>query len=542
MHKDFLCGYIWKRQRGENSSMKMQNIARPYPVHQLTLCGSIPGDRDTDSLEDLLKGQSDENGYFDIKDEKNRSIGWISCRVLQTLEKQTKNMYYPVMLENIEEGIILIDRQGTVVYANQAYSNLLGIPLWKIIGKNIDRIEPNSILRQVLNVKKPIRRKKHHVQSLNRYADISVFPLLRYGKLQGAYSIFSDVTELNKLKDDVIRAERVSDIYKEQLDFQNIYNETDILTADPDFQKMIQRAEIAARSDASILIRGENGTGKELMAKLIQKCSGRKDKPFITINCAAIPEALLESELFGYEDGTFTGARKGGKIGKFQAASGGTLFLDEIGDMPLSMQAKLLRALQEGQIEKLGSSKVTKVDVRIIAATNLPLEKMIRDKQFRQDLFYRLSVVPLTIPALRDRPGDIGLLANHFLKVENKKLGKDLTLSREVVDRLTRWSWPGNVRELQNMISFMAILCTDEKITLRDLPEQIWSSGTSGTEYKAEPPVWNGRLSLKEALAEYECSMMKAALTESATKSEAIRKLGISRKSFYEKLRLYGIE
>jgi len=227
-----------------------------------------------------------------------------------------------------------------------------------------------------------------------------------------------------------------------------------------------------ADTTATVLLTGESGVGKEVFAKAIHKLSSRADKPFIKINCAAIPEELLESELFGYEKGAFTGANTT-KKGKFELANGGTIFLDEIGDMPLLLQSKLLRVLQEKEIERLGSSKTIKVDVRIIAATNKNLEKMVQEGTFREDLYYRLNVIPIHIPPLRERKEDIPLLIYYFVDKFSNLYGKKLTISKELVDLLIDYDWPGNVRELQNTIERMVILSKSEKLDFKDLPADI---------------------------------------------------------------------
>lgn len=245
------------------------------------------------------------------------------------------------------------------------------------------------------------------------------------------------------------------------------------ISADEKYQEILKKAEIAARTDATILIRGENGSGKEVLANFIHGNSSRAHKKMVVVNCAAIPEQLIESELFGYEEGSFTGAKKGGKTGKFELADGGTLFLDEIGDMPYSMQAKLLRVLQEGEIEKIGRQKSIPVDVRVIAATNQPLEQLIEEKRFRMDLFYRLNVISFQIPSLCERKKDVTALSSRFLQMFNERYGKKLTLGREAEQALLQYRWPGNVRELRNCMESTVIVCRKEEIGISDLPEYL---------------------------------------------------------------------
>ncbi len=243
-------------------------------------------------------------------------------------------------------------------------------------------------------------------------------------------------------------------------------------------RKLVSQAKIAAQHASNVLITGESGTGKEMFARLIHTSSPRSAKPFVAVNCAAIPESLMESELFGYEEGAFTGARKGGKIGKIQLANHGTFFLDEIGDMPLYLQAKLLRVLNDKKVERIGNSSTSliNVDVRIIAATNQNLEEMIERKEFREDLYYRLNVVPLRLPPLRERPDDIPFLIQHFINKYNKILGKEIrSASASVMELMMEYQWPGNVRELENCIEYMMTFEKTQVLSLEVMPQKILS-------------------------------------------------------------------
>ena len=243
-------------------------------------------------------------------------------------------------------------------------------------------------------------------------------------------------------------------------------------------RKIVSQAKIAAQHASNVLITGESGTGKEMFARLIHTSSPRSAKPFVAVNCAAIPESLMESELFGYEEGAFTGARKGGKIGKIQLANHGTFFLDEIGDMPLYLQAKLLRVLNDKKVERIGNSSTSliNVDVRIIAATNQNLEEMIERKEFREDLYYRLNVVPLRLPPLRERPDDIPFLIQHFINKYNKILGKEIrSASASVMELMMEYQWPGNVRELENCIEYMMTFEKTQVLSLEVMPQKILS-------------------------------------------------------------------
>ena len=331
-------------------------------------------------------------------------------------------------------------------------------------------------------------------------------------------------------------------------------NQKRLVSADDNFQRMLNQAELVAKTDATVLIRGENGSGKEVLAHFIHENSIRADKPLVIVNCASIPESLIESELFGYEEGSFTGAKKGGKIGKFQMAEGGTIFLDEIGDMPYAMQAKLLRVLQEGEVEKIGRQKRIPVNVRVIAATNQPLEKLIDEKRFRMDLFYRLNVVSFVIPPLRERKKDIEELSKMFLDTFNEKYNKNVRMSAEVQQLFSALSWPGNVRELRNCMESSVIMCMDETLTCQNLPEYIREMArTSVTVMDNEKTEWQllcrlqqeeimlervePVIDLKDELNKYEQFLIRTMISRcDGDKEIAAKKLNISKRSLYRKL------
>ena len=290
-----------------------------------------------------------------------------------------------------------------------------------------------------------------------------------------------------------------------------------------------------ANTNCTILIQGESGVGKEVMAKCIHNASNRKERPMIKVNCASIPENLLESELFGYEEGAFTGARKGGKLGKFELANKGTILLDEIGDMSLTMQSKLLRVLQEKELERVGGTKTIKLDVRVIAATNQNLEEMVEKNEFRSDLYYRLHVVPIHIPALRCRREDIMPLVRYFIERNGGDEGTDLTPG--AARMLEEYGWPGNVRELQNVIEYAMIVKTGDILEIKDFPQYLRGDGAE------DSPAEDGPCRLKDAVEQLEKSMIKRALKRNnGNKSMAINELGLSRRSFYEKLEKYGLK
>ncbi|ATB33396.1 sigma-54-dependent transcriptional regulator [Melittangium boletus] len=320
-----------------------------------------------------------------------------------------------------------------------------------------------------------------------------------------------------------------------------------IIGESPQLQDVFKIIDKVADTPATVLITGESGTGKELIASALHGASSRRDKPFIKINCAAIPHNLLESELFGYERGAFTGAVTS-KPGRFELADGGTLFLDEIGEIPVEMQVKLLRALQEGEFERVGGIKTTRVDVRLIAATNRDLQAEIDVGRFRKDLYYRLAVVPLVLPALRERRGDIHMLATHFVEKYNRKLNKKIEgITDDAMALLQAYNWPGNIRELENLIERVLLLADGPSITAKDLPEPVRQATTPPPAAPAAPadaPTSEGGLKdiVRMKAAELEKDLISKALDETGGNvTRAAKLLQISRKSLQTKMKEFGL-
>lgn len=303
----------------------------------------------------------------------------------------------------------------------------------------------------------------------------------------------------------------------------------------PLMQEAIRIGQKVARSKSTVFLRGESGTGKELMAKMIHALSERHEKLMISINCAAIPENLVESELFGYEEGAFTGAKKHGSIGKFELADGSTIFLDEIGDMPLPVQTKLLRVLQESKVERIGGTKPIPIDIRVICATNKNIEQMVKEGTFREDLYYRLNIIPIELPPLRKRKEDLPALIEYYIAYYNQRLGKSISgFSAEVLKTLVSYNWPGNVRELKNIIEYLANIAEGEQIQLSDLPEHIVLRSQRGFEN------W----SLEEIIEEYEKKVLGSMIQKGATleeKNHLAETLQISRATLYRKLKKYDL-
>jgi len=312
-------------------------------------------------------------------------------------------------------------------------------------------------------------------------------------------------------------------------------------------QELYWSIEQIAPTGATVLLLGESGTGKELVARAIHEASPRKHKPFIKVNCAALPENLLESELFGHEKGAFTGAALT-RIGRFELADNGTLFLDEVGEMPLVLQTKILRVLQEHQFERLGATRTQTVDVRIIAATNVHLEEAVAKGLFRKDLYYRLNVIPIELPPLRKRSEDIPLLLNHFLRASNKRNKKNLKMSREFLDFLTDYEWPGNVRELQNLVERLVILANSDVLGLADLPQFMLKSRETKKRQWAEltksgaSPLRQTNSSPRKSLEEFEREQVEAALVRHGwVQARAARELGLTQRQIGYRMKKYHL-
>jgi len=379
--------------------------------------------------------------------------------------------------------------------------------------------------------------------------EISFVILTAYGTVEnavkamrlGAFDYISkpvDLDELDLLLERIIENKNLkSEIQFLKNQLQEKFKLDSFISQSPKMEEVLSVAVRAADSKATILITGESGTGKEVLAKSIHHSSPRKDKPFVAVNIPALPETLLESELFGHEKGAFTGAERT-KKGRFEIADGGTIFLDEIGDIPLNLQVKLLRVLQEHQIERLGSTENINIDVRIIAATHQNLEEKIKDGTFREDLFYRLNIVSLHISPLRERREDVLPLIEHFVDKYSKENNKEkLSLSKEAVDLLIKYNFPGNVRELENIIERAVVLCRSEAITVNDLPNVV-----KGFKAEKEIPV-NDEASLIEQVEALEKKLIYDALSKAnGNQSQAGRMLGLTERNLRYKMQKYGIK
>ncbi len=443
------------------------------------------------------------------------------------------------ILDYINDVVLVLDAETTIVYANKAYAKILGVPVHKVLGRRLDQIEPKSLALETLRTGQSALNRRSFLHSVGIDIVGSSFTLFEGNRIIGCVSIFNNVSDVIALNRELQISKGVTEYLREQLSqfeplplsFQEYVGQNSRL------RETLHLAAKVAKTESTVLIQGESGVGKEVLARAIHNCSKRKDKPLIKVNCAAIPENLLESELFGFEDGAFTGAKKGGKFGKFELAHSGTIFLDEIGDMSFSMQAKLLRVLQEKEFERIGGTKTVKVNIRVVAATNRNLEKMMEEGSFRRDLYYRLNIVPLYLLPLRERKDDLSALIKNFLNQFSRDLGFELSISQQTMRIFHSYDWPGNIRELQNVLEHASIICAGEPIEPKHLPAYL------RTTHKDSAPVRENIYDLKEAVSNLERELITAALANCKNnRSNAMQALGISRRAFYDKLKRYNID
>ena len=444
---------------------------------------------------------------------------------------------YQLIFDSIYNGAVVTDTNGIITHFNKPYGRFLGIDPAFQIGRHCTEAVENSRMHIVAKTGKPEINQSHSIKGQNMV--VQRIPIKKNGEVIAVFGqvMFKDVKDVGKLARQLSLLESKVKLYEEELislrstryTFDSIVGKSRVISG------LKQEALKAAANNFPVLITGESGTGKELFAQAIHHASPRKLHPFVRINCAAIPRDLLESELFGYEKGAFTGARTQGKPGKFELARHGTIFLDEVGDLPLEMQPKLLRVLEDKEFERVGGTRLLRSDFRLIAATNQNLEDMLASGRFRKDLFYRLNVITLHIPPLRERRSDILPLARHFLRrMTDERARLEIKLDSAAEDALRKHHWPGNVRELLNILERVVASLDSDTIYLHDLPFAIYRSNLN--QAATDPS------SLKAAQNMAEKDAIYCALKETDyNKSRAARNLGIHRTHLYKKMRKYGL-
>ena len=449
----------------------------------------------------------------------------------QQLEK------YRCILDSICNGVMVTDADGYITHFNKPYGEFLGIDHKAQIGKHCTDVIENTRMHIVAKTGKPEINRAHQIKGQSMV--VQRIPIKKSGKIIAVFGqvMFKDIQDVGKLAKKLSLLESKVEHYEQELMSlrSTRYTLDSIVGGTKAIKALKKEALRAAATNFPVMISGESGTGKELFAQGIHHASPRKLHPFIRINCSAIPKDLLESELFGYEKGAFTGAKSEGKPGKFELAQHGTVFLDEIGDLPLHMQPKLLRVLEDKEFERIGGTRVLQSDFRLIAATNQNLEAMLAERRFRKDLFYRLNVIPLNIPPLRERRDDIPLISKHLLKQLSEEAAlSEIRIDKEADKVLRDHDWPGNIRELRNILERVLFSLDGDTIYLRDLPFYLYRS-------RGKTPA-NEEASLKEIQANSEKEAIQYALvSNNYKKATAAKMLGIHRTLLYKKMKKYGI-
>ncbi|WP_155894531.1 sigma 54-interacting transcriptional regulator [Desulfotomaculum nigrificans] len=439
------------------------------------------------------------------------------ARVREAEKEKAKR--FQVVLDFSQNAIIATDERGLLTLVNPAAEEIFHIKREQVIGKPVQEVIPNTEINRVLQTGIPEVDQLQEVPG--GHILTSRIPIIVGGQVKGVVATFQEVTKIQGAEQKIRE-----NLYAKG--FVTRYNFNDILTKNPRMERLIEIARGFAKTDATVLITGESGTGKEILAQSIHAGSTRHNHPFVAVNCAALPPQLLESELFGYVEGAFTGAKKGGKIGLFELAHNGTIFLDEIGEMDKGLQARLLRVLEEKQVMRLGSDKIIPVNNRVIAATNVNLKEQVGRGEFRMDLYYRLNVLNLHTIPLRERKDDIIYLANHFIRRTNRKYGRQVgKLAPEVIDLLTNYSWPGNIRELKNIIERIVLSTNKEYVTLKDiefLVQELKQKEVPMSDHRYADDLLKGTLQeIKQKV------ILKVLAEEGYNKSRAAKRLGIDR-------------
>ena len=442
---------------------------------------------------------------------------------IDLMPHQEKAEQIKAVLASVSDGIIAINHQARVSQYNPAAERIMRFPYQQVIGKHLADISPDLPLLETLKYGTVYNNREIVLEQSKSHYLASGRPVIdQSGRIIGAVAVLKDISDVREL------------VYT--VTGQITFTFDEILYSSSAMHRVVTMAKAIARSDSTVLIRGETGTGKELFARAIHSASPRSGKMFVPLNCAAIPDTLLESELFGYEEGAFTGAVKGGKQGLFEFANNGTIFLDEIGEISSHLQAKLLRVLQDGKVRRIGGTREIPFNVRILAATNRNLEDMIAKGSFREDLYYRINVIPLFLPSLRDRVEDIPLLAQFFLQRFAAKLHKNTNaISEMALRKLTEYPWPGNIRELENVMERAVNVVNDQVVLAEHI---LLDHGLV-----AQPPRGLSSIerSLEDTLAEVEREVLARALDKHPTSRQLGSALGLSHTAVLKKLKKYGL-
>ncbi|EJQ98555.1 MULTISPECIES: sigma-54 interaction domain-containing protein [Bacillus] len=478
----------------------------------------------------ILKEDGEVQGAFAIFKDITEVVD-LAEEVTDLKEIQT---LLEAIINSSEEAISVVDEKGRGLVINPAYTKLTGLTEEEIIGKpaTTDIVEGESMHMKVLRTRRAVRGIHMKIGQKKRDVIVNVAPVIVDGILKGSVGVIRDVSEIQKLTNELNRARQIIRTLEAKYSFDDIVGDSDETTA------AIEQAKLGANTPATVLLRGESGTGKELFAHAIHNGSNRKYNKFVRVNCAAISETLLESELFGYEEGAFSGAKRGGKRGFFEEANNGSVFLDEIGELSANTQAKLLRVLQEKEIVKVGGTKAIPINVRVIAATHVNLEKAILEGKFREDLYYRLNKIPIQIPSLRQRKGDIPAIAERLIQKINQDYGRNVEgLTDSAISYLQSYEWPGNVRELENILGRAIIFMNYNEIYIdvHHLPPLHKEEQVETKQNNLLPEL--EEKALEHLVTEFEGNIIREYLEKfDGNKTKTAKALGISVRNLYYKI------
>jgi PAS domain S-box-containing protein len=459
------------------------------------------------------------------------------------------NSHYDDVLEllnALKVGVYITDGEGMTLMVNDESCKTGGLTREEVRGRNMVDLEREGYVKESVTLKVLDSGKEEvMIQGLGDGNKVfcTAHPIYRGDDIRFVITTEKDITESHILRKLLRQRRLTNEKYEKELEYlrqANMQTVGSVVASDEKMRRCVEQAKRVASLGTTVLLTGESGTGKEVLANYIYSESNRNGKPFIKVNCAAIPENLLESEMFGYADGAFTGAQQGGKIGYFELANGGTLFLDEIGEMPKSLQTKLLRVLQDREVMPVGGTKSIPIDVHLIAATNKDLLTAMHEGDFRDDLYYRLAVMPIEIPPLRERHADIALLAKLFVEMFNKKYALKKTLEPSTIEIFERYDWPGNARELQNVVERCMISFDSDTITPFQATQLIYPRSAPHDDVVCA--LEHGEKTMRELVADYERQIIQSALHHSKNASDASRKLGIDRSTLSRQIRRFRLE
>lgn len=443
--------------------------------------------------------------------------------------------------QNLYDGIHITDGEGVIVFINDAYTRTTGIRPEQVLGRRVSEIEgllyKGSVTGQVLKTKKRVNSMAT-ILELGKEVLVTGTPVFdEAGNIKLVVTNTRDFPELKRLEHQLHTLTEERKKVHQELAFlrRQQAGGRELVYRSEAMESVMELVRTVAQTDVTVLITGESGTGKELIASELYQGSARRDKPFIKVNCAAIPAELLESELFGYEEGAFTGARRSGKAGMFELADTGMILLDEIGDMPLTLQTKLLRVLQQRELIRVGGSRPVKLDLRVVAATNKNLREEVRQGRFREDLYYRLNVVPIELKPLRERQTDIPLLAERFCRDFCKKYGRDMRITPDGLQLLTEYPWPGNIRELENLIERLIVTNGEGGAVTRG--HVLAALSSSGSFHGSSAAAGT----LKQQVSAYEREIVLQAVKREGSIRRAAKALGVDHSTLVKKLRQYGL-